>query len=161
MEAWPSIRAVLRTYTRYEGRTGRREYWVWWIAALFMLALFSVPYSVWRGFYPDSAAVPDGFMLASISLGTIAFLLTVPASIALGVRRLHDANLSGWYLFGALVFVVGGAWPLVMGFFTGTPAANRFGEPPPSSPTDLSPLGGHRQSLTGQLSPPRRTVRRC
>jgi uncharacterized membrane protein YhaH (DUF805 family) len=129
VEIWPIISKVFRSYTDYKGRTGRREYWVWWVAVLAVLALFSEPYAVWRSFEPDSAAVPGGFVLASISLGVIAFLVTLPARIAICVRRLHDSDLASGYLLFWLVPVVGGLWPLVLGFFPGTKTANRFGEP--------------------------------
>ena len=40
-------------------------------------------------------------------------LIATPGSISVGVRRLHDTNRSGWWLFITLMLIVGNllAWP--------------------------------------------------
>lgn len=46
-------------------------------------------------------------------LSTIWFLGTLIPSIAIGVRRLHDTNHTGWWLLISLIPVIGWIWVLV------------------------------------------------
>jgi uncharacterized membrane protein YhaH (DUF805 family) len=55
--------------------------------------------------------------------------LLVP-SIAVGVRRFHDQDKSGWFLLLALIPVVGGLIVLVFMCLPGTSGPNRFGPDP-------------------------------
>ncbi len=47
---------------------------------------------------------------------------------AVTVKRYHDRNKSGWWAWLVLIPVIGWLWQLVeLGFFAGTPKANRYG----------------------------------
>ena len=75
-----------------------------------------------------------GGLLAAIAIGIIALFLLLPVN----VRRLHDRNMSGWWL---LAFWIGGVIP-VLGVLVGiaqfvimccldcTPGPNRYGADP-------------------------------
>lgn len=57
--------------------------------------------------------------------------LAVAVLMLLCIRRLHDRDLSGWWLFVVLVPVVGAAWlAWQMAFRRGVPQGNRWGEDP-------------------------------
>ena len=73
-------------------------------------------------------------LLAAIAVGVIAFFLLLPVN----VRRLHDRNMSGWWL---LAFWIGSMLPfigipvgiaqfVIMGCLAGTPGPNRYGADP-------------------------------
>jgi uncharacterized membrane protein YhaH (DUF805 family) len=114
---------MFKAYTRYfdfQGRSTRSEYW------LFVLFVFIVAFvlSMLR-------VVGQGTALGSI--GAILYGLFVLASLipnlAVGVRRLHDTNRSGWLLLLGLIPLVG----LVLIYFfvqPGTKGPNKFGPDP-------------------------------
>ena len=55
-----------------------------------------------------------------------ALALIVP-TIAVGIRRLHDTNRTGWFMLLALIPIVGGIVLLVFYATAGTNRANNFG----------------------------------
>ncbi|GAA2516603.1 MAG: DUF805 domain-containing protein [Kocuria sp.] len=96
-----ALRHFLGRGFQFSGRASRSEYW--WIALY--AALLS-----WGGNYADkhdcfSEPLPGGpewiavvYLLLALAMLATAILCVV-FGIALSVRRLHDANLSGlWYL---------------------------------------------------------------
>ena len=65
--------------------------------------------------------------LSSPELGAIFSLATLVPGIAIGIRRLHDIDKSGWWLLIGLIPIVGA---LVLIYFfvqKPTPGPNRFG----------------------------------
>lgn len=99
---------VLKKYAVFSGRARRKEYW--------MFVLFNCLISVALG-------VIDGVMGWSQVLSNIYALAVLIPGIAVGVRRLHDTDHSGWWLlvpFANLVFLATDS----------TPGTNRFGPSP-------------------------------
>ena len=81
-----------------------------------------------------------GGMLMAVStvLGMAVLVLAYVAmlifSLALGVRRLHDLDKSGWWLLLMIVPLVNLGMAIYLLFFVGTIGENRFGpQPPPNS----------------------------
>ncbi len=75
----------------FDGRIGRRHYWIGIISVIAVLALAYFPYAVLWEAYGRSLAV----YLYVYSVW--AFLGLVPV-MALSVKRLHDRNKSGWWI---------------------------------------------------------------
>lgn len=104
-QPWPGINfvnAVKRYWTKYAiftGRASRSEYW-WAVLANVVIGLVLV------------------LLGSSIKLLMIVYYLFVLAvlvpSVAVGIRRLHDINKSGWWLLISLVPIVGGIWLIVL-----------------------------------------------
>lgn len=82
----------LRKYADFAGRARRREYWSFVLLYVLMFALASLldRFSGLRGMVG-----PYGPFTFLVLLG-----LVVPA-VAVGVRRLHDTNRTGWWLLAA------------------------------------------------------------
>lgn len=117
-----AIRTCLSKYVDFSGRAARSEYW-WWV-------LFVVLGSFVFGFIDGAifGAAPDGRPI-SILGGLWSLALLLP-SIAVGVRRLHDRDMVGWWLLLAFIPIVGS---LILIFFfvqRGTDGTNRFGPDP-------------------------------
>jgi len=83
--------ALQQNYCNFSGRASRSEYW--WFS-LFCFVLSSVLSMVFSG------------TLYLILSGVVSLGLLLP-SLGLAVRRLHDTNHSGWWLFISLVPIVG------------------------------------------------------
>lgn len=113
-----AVRTCLNKYVTISGRARRSEYW-WWF--LFVI-LGSIAASIvdWVIFGSNDG----GPLQALFSLGTLL------PSICVGGRRLHDRDMSAWWLLIGLVPVLGTIALLVLFALPGTPGPNRFGPDP-------------------------------
>ncbi len=119
------------------GRIGRLAYWlgtlaVWaatgialWLAMqladIRARSLLSIPHAT-----VGVANVPAAQIV--VLFGLLGLLFFGWAGLALGVKRWHDRNKSGWWVLVGLIPVVGQLWTLVeCGLLPGTRGENRFG----------------------------------
>ena len=100
---------VLKKYAVFSGRARRKEYW--------MFYLFNIIVSVALGGVAGFAGALVGSDLSALSF-IYSGAIFIP-TVSVGVRRMHDTNRSGWWLF----LVV----PL---FFNGHPNDNYYGPDP-------------------------------
>jgi len=104
-----SISICLSKYADFNGRAKRPEYW-WFVLFLFLL----------------------GAITAAVSevLNSIVGLATIIPSLAVGARRLHDINRSGWWQLLWIIPVIG--WIVVVIFLAqeGESTDNQFGAIP-------------------------------
>jgi uncharacterized membrane protein YhaH (DUF805 family) len=135
-----AVASVYRKYVTFSGRACRSEYW-WYI-------LFSIIVSVVIAFVESALGLgagqvtssPDAGFSASYAGGPLSIiwsLLNILPSIAVGIRRLHDTDRSGWWLLIGLVPLVGFIVLLVFFCSKGTTGANRFGNDPLGSPANV------------------------
>ena len=119
----------LRRYAEFSGRSRRLELWsftaavsaLWLIAA--MLALGTGAAQL------DDPAEVGTIAMAGMLAGVFGVLLFVPA-MAVQVRRLHDLNLSGWFVLLDLIPYAGWLAMTVLMLLPGTKGDNRFGPDP-------------------------------
>ncbi len=98
----------LKRYAEFSGRSRRMEYWMFFlfqilVSMALMILLFSVGgAALFSGGDPTAlAAAGGGFMLVMGLYMLFSLAMFIP-SIAVGVRRLHDTNRSGWWLLAPL-----------------------------------------------------------
>ena len=124
---WKKV--VIKNYANFNGRARRSEYWY---STLFNVILI-VPFyfvAIW-GVTSNSTTmtIVGGLVYILIVMGTL-----IPG-LAVGVRRLHDLNKSGWnYLIGFIPFI-GGIILLVWFFTDGNRFVNNYGDDP-KNPTE-------------------------
>jgi len=101
-----SVSSVLRQYARFKGRASRAEFW-WFY-------LFTVLVGLVTGLL-------DGLLGTESLIGMVASLALLLPWLAVSVRRLHDSDLSGWWLAPIVVagtigfaLFLGGAFVLLM-----------------------------------------------
>lgn len=111
---------VLRKYAVFSGRARRREFW--------MFALFNFLISLVLAIV--DAIIGTDYGRGGGLLQTIYGLAVLIPSIAVGIRRLHDTDRSGWWILIALVPCVGFIVLLIFYIQHGTRGANRFGPDP-------------------------------
>ncbi|MFM8304410.1 MAG: DUF805 domain-containing protein [Actinomycetota bacterium] len=104
---------MLERYAKFDGRSGRPEYWWYTLAAV----IISIVLNVLSG-------VSDIFTVVS-ALYALAVLIP---GFAVAIRRLHDTDKSGWFLLFALIPCVGLIILIVFLATEGTRGPNRFGE---------------------------------
>lgn len=112
----------------FEGRIPRSAYW-WGLGAMVasfgLVALFAAAINAVFGWLAlESVGRPLFVML--VGAATIAALW---AWFALGVKRFHDHDLSGWWMIAGRIPIIGpiGLF-IVLGLSRGTIGPNRFGE---------------------------------
>lgn len=115
------IETFTKNYANFKGRARRKEYWGF---TLFYALIFAI-----LGAF--------AFTGIGVILFLVVFVVTLPPSISLTVRRLHDINLSGWftlYMLIMLIPVIGEAIAIiisiVIGVVQGSAESNKFGENP-------------------------------
>jgi uncharacterized membrane protein YhaH (DUF805 family) len=110
---------VLKNYARFSGRARRQEYWMFFL--LNMIVAFVIGLI--------------GGLLGVNALGSIYSLAVFLPSVAVGVRRMHDTDHSGWWILFPFV-------NLYLALKPGDSGENRHGPDPKddSSEIDQRPL---------------------
>lgn len=109
-----AVKSVLTTnYANFNGRARPSEYWWFFLFNIIVAVIFGL----------IAMVVP-----ALAILRILYSLATLIPGIAVGVRRLHDLDKSGWWLL--IAFTVIGAFVLLYWFTQpGTPGSNKYGAP--------------------------------
>lgn len=116
---------VLKQYADFSGRARRKEYWMFTLVHLIIyMALFTLMTLV-GGSDPES-----GLALALSGLLGLYVLGVLVPSLAVGVRRLHDTNRSGWWLLISFVPVIGAIVLIVFLVQDSQSGSNQYGENP-------------------------------
>lgn len=115
----------------FQGRINRAKFWLVHLAAWVVIAVvFSAVFG--------TAALTAGPSAAMDSIGAVGgivvlvvYVLALWISLAIAVKRWHDRNKSGWWIFIMFVPVVGPFWYLIeCGFLPGTSGPNTYGADP-------------------------------
>jgi uncharacterized membrane protein YhaH (DUF805 family) len=112
-----AIKSAFQNYATFSGRAQRSAFWYWY---LFQIIVYVV------------AMMLDQYVLdyegPGLLYGLAALALLLP-SLAVGVRRLHDIDRTGWWLLIALTGI-GGIVLIVFWATRGTVGPNRYGPDP-------------------------------
>ena len=109
-------RVVLENYTNFTGRARRAEFWWYFLANLIITIVLNI----------IDAALGWGSGYGGILSGIYALAVLLPG-LAVGIRRLHDADKSGWWLLLVFIPIVGIIVLIVFWATDGTPGANDYG----------------------------------
>lgn len=101
----------LKRYAQFNGRSRRMEYWMWILFTLIAGVVLGILDSV-LGLNGGDAGSGAASATRNGLLGSIFSLATLLPSLAVGVRRLHDTNRSGWWILLPVipVFILAGAF---------------------------------------------------
>ena len=116
---------VLRQYADFTGRARRQEYWMFTLVSVIISIVIQV-----------IEAILDIPQLLSGLYGLGVFI----PSLAVGARRLHDTDRSGWWLLIALVPLIGIIVLIIFFVQDSTPGTNRYGPNPKEEP-GINPAG--------------------
>jgi len=106
-----SIKLGFSNYVNFTDRACRSEYWYW---ILFVFIGYIVAEII-------DAVIGKPIFYTLFTLGVL-----IP-NIAIGVRRLHDLDRSGWWLLLSFIPLVGAIILIVWFCSKGTDGPNRFG----------------------------------
>ena len=148
-----------RRYAEFSGRSRRKEYWMFtlfiWLVFLGCGLLGSIFSGGGYDYMDPNASPPVAFSIFMGIAGLFALASFVPM-LAVGVRRYHDSDKTGWIYVGlivlsaipflGLIFAVANLYFLVI---PGTVGPNRYGpDPMDDDPTAFGPLDRDRSGAT-------------
>lgn len=111
---------VLKMYAVVNGRCRRKTFWLF----LLFSTLISLACSAADELFGLKIHADQGLLSLIYSLSVL-----IP-SVAVGVRRLHDLDRSGWWLLIMLIPLLGTLLLLIYFCLRGTVGPNRFGPDP-------------------------------
>lgn len=129
MGFFEAVKTVFKKGITFQGRSSRSEH-VWF-------SLFALYYGLFQYFvlfFSGRVSAPLGMPLKLLLMYLQGVTILLSAYIILlficvAVRRLHDVNKSGWFLF--LIFSIIGVYPVMYWLEAqGDKGPNRFGEGP-------------------------------
>lgn len=124
---------VLKQYADFSGRARRTEYWMYLLFNLIFAVIAAVLDNILGlKFTPE---IPYGYLYLLYAL--VTFL----PGLAVSVRRLHDVDKSGWFLFISLIPIIGGIWLLVLYATEGTQGRNQYGDDPKGNYNEINEIG--------------------
>lgn len=111
----------------FQGRLGRAAYWLtllgMWVAIMVIVGII-------MAISPSAAENNGEAPAAFIAFVLLAIIPVVWISLAIQIKRWHDRNKSGWWIFIQIVPVIGPFWVLIEnGFLSGTDGVNDYGLP--------------------------------
>ena len=115
-----AIERAFRNYFGFSGRSTRAEYW-WWV--LFVSVA------------PTILGVVGAIIGVGGILNGLFSLVTLVPGFALGARRLHDINKSGWWLLLMFAILIGWIILIVWAIKQGDRETNKYGPDPRTTPS--------------------------
>ena len=109
-----AVQNCFNNYANANGRARRSEFW-YWVLFQFIVQLI--------------AAIISRMTGISIITLIASLALTFP-SVCVGIRRLHDIGMSGWYYLVSFIPVVGLILLIVWGTRDSQPGQNQYGPNP-------------------------------
>ncbi len=102
---------AFKKYADFQGRASRREYWMFFGVNLGFAVVLGIAETI----------------MNTKILGLLYSLAILVPSLAIGVRRLHDTNRSGWWLLITLIPIVGAIILIVFALQASQNEGNRYG----------------------------------
>jgi uncharacterized membrane protein YhaH (DUF805 family) len=126
--------AVLKKYVVFSGRATRSEYWYFVLfSTIISMVLIGIDVAMGTGSAESTMSSADGGMAMSANMGVLSGLYSLAVllpSIGVAVRRLHDTDHSAWWIFIALIPIIGGIVLLIFLVKDSTPGENQYGPNP-------------------------------
>lgn len=126
-------------YATFRGRASRSEYWWTQLYLSLIIIILYIPILPWYSDFLSSAASSSRYGSVSRSMPEMGPLTVVALivvfifalahiipNLAVLVRRLHDANMSGGFIFLSLIPFVGGLIVFVLTLQSSKPEGARF-----------------------------------
>jgi uncharacterized membrane protein YhaH (DUF805 family) len=111
-----AVQTVFRNYVNFAGRATRSEFWWWFLFTVIVNALLNAIGNL----------LPDGGRITLVTISSLWSLAILLPYLAVGARRLHDANHTAFHLFWYLLPVVGWIILIVLWAQASNPAGARF-----------------------------------
>jgi uncharacterized membrane protein YhaH (DUF805 family) len=115
---------VLKNYAGFNGRARRKEYWMFYLISTIIAVALNVL----------------GGAIEFPLIGSIYSLAVLIPTIAVGVRRLHDVNKSGWFLLIPI-------YNIILLATNGDQGSNEYGADPKGNGEEIIETFGTKETL--------------
>jgi len=119
-----AVSTCLAKFVTFSGRAPRSEYWYFSLFN-FIAIMVGVVIDLLIG----TAYIENGELQGGLVDGIMLLVFLLPG-ISVSVRRLHDLNRSGWWIWIGLIPLIGGIVLLVWDCTKGTEGDNAYGPDP-------------------------------
>jgi len=117
----------LKRYADFQGRSTRMEFWMFFLFVMIVMIvlqiLLGIMFASSMSVDPQTGVVTGGGIGISAIIIWIFYLAILVPSIAVGVRRMHDQDKSGWFILIPIANLIFYCLP-------GTPGPNKYGPDP-------------------------------
>ena len=120
MDFGTAINTCLKKYAQFQGRASRREFWYFVLFAFLMHC---------------AAGVLDNAFGFGVTrpLNALVFVGLFLPQLAVGARRLHDTDRSGWWQLLMFIPVIGWVALVILWALQNVSTDNRFGRASPTA----------------------------
>lgn len=118
-------KVVVENYANFKGRARRKEYWMFILGNLIISIILQIIDAV------------TGLTFGVAEMGILRLIYTLVVlipGIAVGVRRMHDIDKSGWYVLIPI-------YNIILFATEGEKGSNQYGADPKNQLEDLSEIG--------------------
>ncbi len=112
------IYVIKNKYATFEGRARRKEYWYFVLMNIIILFGLSFIDGLTGTFNTDASM--------GLLSGIYTLAILIP-SFAVAIRRLHDSNLSGWWILLVFIPIFGAITFIILCVRDSTPEENKYG----------------------------------
>ena len=93
MKLTQSVSSCFNNYATFKNRASRSEFWYFYLFTIIVSFVLNIIAGIWIGSGSET--------IETLGIGFYAFfsLFVLVPALAVTVRRLHDVNRSGWWLF--------------------------------------------------------------
>ena len=119
----------LKRFPDFSGRSRRAEYWWFYLLCIIVLIAAATVDQVF--------GMTDNFSRYG-PVSIISLMIVLVPSLAVSIRRLHDQDMTGWFLLLGAVPVVGGIALIWLFTRPGTAGGNRYGPDPLADPASTA-----------------------
>ncbi|ULT28415.1 DUF805 domain-containing protein [Sphingobacterium sp. E70] len=132
------MKVVRDNYANFNGRARRKEYWMFFLANVIIGVVFGILGQI-------------ASLFSYISY-LVSLALLIPGIAAVGVRRLHDTNKSGWFLLLGLIPLVN-LYLIYLMVIEGDKGPNQYGPDPKAEENGASHPFNQAQDPFGSSQP--------
>ncbi len=102
-----AVQTCFKKYAKFYGRAPRSEFW-WWTLFSILMSTLATSVDIFLLEVIFDRIPQEGYQVPTPLTSIVAIVLLLPG-LAVSVRRLHDINYSGYWLFLWFVPVIGWA----------------------------------------------------
>lgn len=103
---------ITKKYCYFEGRAGRQEFWMWFLAVVVVGSILDIIPKIGNG------------------ISGLWFLATILPTLGVTARRLHDTGKTAWLILLSLIPIIGNLIVLLLCIPEGTNGDNQYGPLP-------------------------------
>jgi uncharacterized membrane protein YhaH (DUF805 family) len=123
---------MMDLFFSFNGRINRAKFWLGNVALWVVYVILMLIGGGGMMMSMDPNAPPSGAGMGVMGIVVlIIYIAMIWPALAIGIKRWHDRDKSGWWVLIALVPIIGGLWYLIeCGFLEGTKGPNKYGPDP-------------------------------